>query len=102
MRAVAARESACRPAPTRGIACECEDPCARSRDHGGQTHRGDALMLPNHPTPEREEPATSPALARRRDHMLRSDATRQVEPRLVPAAERDQPSLLPPAAFDVP
>jgi cell division septation protein DedD len=58
-------------------------------------------MLSNHPTPEREEPASSPALARRRDHMLRSDPTRQIEPRLVPAADRDQPSLLPQAAFDL-
>jgi cell division septation protein DedD len=58
-------------------------------------------MLSNHPTPEREEPATSPALARRRDHMLRSDPTRHVEPRLVPAADRDQPSLLPQAALDL-
>jgi len=58
-------------------------------------------MLSKHPTPEREEPATSPALARRRDHMLRSDGPRHVEPHLIPAAEREQPSLLPPAPFDV-
>ena len=56
-------------------------------------------MLSNHPTPEREEPASSPALARRRDPMLRSDPTRHIDPRLVP--DRDQPSLPPQAAFDL-
>lgn len=57
-------------------------------------------MLPKHPAPEREEPTTSPALARRRDHMLRSEGARQ-EPRLVPSAEESQPSLLPQPTFDV-
>lgn len=57
-------------------------------------------MLSKHPTPEREEPATSPALARRRDHMLRSDGTRHIEPRLVPSGDDDQPSFLPQADYD--
>jgi cell division septation protein DedD len=57
-------------------------------------------MLSKHPTPEREEPATSPALARRRDHMLRSDGTRHIEPRLVPSADDDQPSFLPQPDYD--
>jgi cell division septation protein DedD len=57
-------------------------------------------MLSKHPNPEREEPATSPALARRRDHMLRSDAARHVEPRLVPSGDEDQPSFLSEPAFD--
>ena len=46
-------------------------------------------MLSKHPNPEREEPATSPALARRRDHMLRSDAVRHIEPRLLKWVGRD-------------
>ncbi|MCI0680984.1 MAG: SPOR domain-containing protein [Gemmataceae bacterium] len=58
-------------------------------------------MLSKHPNPEREEPATSPALARRRDHMLRSDAVRHIEPRLLPAGDEDQPSFLPEPAFDL-
>jgi cell division septation protein DedD len=58
-------------------------------------------MLSKHPDPEREEPATSPALARRRDHMLRSDAVRHIEPRLVPTAGEDQPSFLPEPDFDL-
>ena len=58
-------------------------------------------MLPKHPNPEREEPATSPALARRRDHMLRSDAVRHIEPRLLPAEDEDQPSFLPEPEFDL-
>ena len=57
-------------------------------------------MLSKHPNPEREEPATSPALARRRDHMLRNDATRHIEPRLIPAADDEQPSFLPSPEFD--
>ena len=57
-------------------------------------------MLSKHPTPERDEPATSPALARRRDHMLRADGTRPIEPRLVPAAAEDQPSFLPQPDYD--
>lgn len=58
-------------------------------------------MLSKHPNPEREEPATSPALARRRDHMLRSDAVRHIEPRLLPSADEDQPSFLPEPEFDL-
>jgi len=58
-------------------------------------------MLSKHPNPERNEPATSPALARRRDHMLRSDAVRHIEPRLVPSADEDQPSFLPEPDFDL-
>jgi cell division septation protein DedD len=58
-------------------------------------------MLSKHPNPEREEPATSPALARRRDHMLRSDAVRHIEPRLLPAGDEDQPSFLPEPEFDL-
>jgi cell division septation protein DedD len=57
-------------------------------------------MLSKHPTPESEEPATSPALARRRDHMLRSDGTRHIEPRLVPSGDDDQPSFLPQSDYD--
>jgi cell division protein FtsN len=57
-------------------------------------------MLPRHPNPERDEPATSPALARRRDYMLRTEAGHQIEPRLVPAAEDEQPGLLPYQQFD--
>jgi len=57
-------------------------------------------MLSKHPNPERDEPATSPALARRRDHMLRSDATRHIEPRLIPSAGDEQPSFLPAPEFD--
>jgi len=57
-------------------------------------------MLSKHPNPERDEPATSPALARRRDHMLRSDATRHIEPRLIPSADDEQPSFLPAPEFD--
>jgi cell division septation protein DedD len=57
-------------------------------------------MLSKHPNPEREEPATSPALARRRDHMLRSDAMRHIEPRLVPSADDGQPSFLPEPNFE--
>jgi len=57
-------------------------------------------MLPKHPAPEREEPATSPALARRRDYMLRSEGARH-EPRLVPSADDGQSSHLPPPTFDV-
>jgi cell division septation protein DedD len=57
-------------------------------------------MLSKHPTPEHEEPATSPALVRRRDHMLRSDGTRHIEPRLVPSADDDQPSFLPQPDYD--
>lgn len=57
-------------------------------------------MLSKHPTPERDEPATSPALARRRDHMLRNDGTRHIEPRLVPSADGDQPSFLPQPDYD--
>ena len=57
-------------------------------------------MLSKHPTPEHEEPATSPALARRRDHMLRNDATRHIEPRLIPSADDDQASFLPRHEFD--
>src|SRR5262245_60016679 len=58
-------------------------------------------MLSKHPASEREEQATSPALARRRDHMLRNDATRHVESRLVPASDEDQPNFLPGMDFDV-
>jgi hypothetical protein len=57
-------------------------------------------MLSKHPDPEHDVPATSPALARRRDHMLRSDATRHIEPRLIPSADDDQPSFLPQHEFD--
>ena len=57
-------------------------------------------MLSKHPDPEHGEPATSPALARRRDHMLRSDATRHLEPRLIPSVDDAQSSLLPHQAFD--
>ena len=58
-------------------------------------------MLSKHPNPECEEPATSPALARRRDHMLHSDAVRHIEPRLVPSADEDQRSFLPEPDFDL-
>ena len=57
-------------------------------------------MLSKHPDPEHGEPATSPALARRRDHMLRSDATRHLEPRLIPPVDDAQSSFLPHQAFD--
>lgn len=57
-------------------------------------------MLPKHPAPERDEPATSPALARRRDHMLRNDGPRPIEPRLVPSAAEDEPSFLPQPDYD--
>jgi cell division septation protein DedD len=57
-------------------------------------------MLFKHPSSEREQPATSPALARRRDHMLRSDATRQLEPRLIPSPDDEQPSFLPHQEYD--
>lgn len=56
-------------------------------------------MLSKHPNPEREEPAISPALSRRRDHMLGSDPTRHLEPRLVPSGDV-QPSFLPESEFD--
>jgi cell division septation protein DedD len=57
-------------------------------------------MLSKHPDPEHDEPATSPALARRRDHMLRNDAMRHIEPRLIPSADDEQPSFLPQHEFD--
>jgi len=57
-------------------------------------------MLSKHPDPERDLPATSPALARRRDHMLRNEATRHIEPRLIPSADDEQPSFLPQHEFD--
>ncbi len=57
-------------------------------------------MLSKHPDPEHDEAATSPALARRRDHMLRSDAVRHIEPRLIPSAGDEQPSFLPAPEFD--
>lgn len=57
-------------------------------------------MLSKHPDPERDLPATSPALARRRDHMLRNDAARHIEPRLIPSPDDEQPSFLPQHAFD--
>ena len=57
-------------------------------------------MLPKHHNPERGEPPTSPALARRRDHMLRSDAARHIEPRLVPSADEEQPSFLTEPEFE--
>jgi cell division septation protein DedD len=47
-------------------------------------------MLPKQPNVERDEPATSPALARRRDHMLHGDRELR-EPRLLPSAEDDEP-----------
>jgi cell division septation protein DedD len=49
-------------------------------------------MLPKHPNvqrDERDEPATSPALARRRDHMLHGDRGEWREPRLLPSSEDD-------------
>jgi cell division septation protein DedD len=46
-------------------------------------------MLPKHPNVQRGEPATSPALARRREHMLHSERGEWREPRLVPAADDD-------------
>jgi len=57
-------------------------------------------MLSKHPNPEHGEPAMSPALARRRDHMLRSDATLHLEPRLIPSADDAQSSFLPYQEFD--
>jgi cell division septation protein DedD len=57
-------------------------------------------MLSKHPNPERDAPTTSPALARRRDHMLRSDAVRHVEPRLVPSADEDLLNFQPGPEFD--
>jgi cell division septation protein DedD len=57
-------------------------------------------MLSKHPNPEHEEPATSPALARRRDYVLHSDAARHIEPRLIPSADDEQPSFLPSPAFE--
>ena len=41
-------------------------------------------MLPKHPNFQRDEPATSPALSRRRDHMLHGDHAQLREPRLIP------------------
>jgi cell division septation protein DedD len=46
-------------------------------------------MLPKYPNVEREEPAVSPALARRRDHMLHGDRAELREPRLLPASDDD-------------
>lgn len=40
-------------------------------------------MLPKQPPAERDEPDLSPALARRRDHMLGAESGRREEPRLV-------------------
>lgn len=40
-------------------------------------------MLPKQPPADRDEPDLSPALARRRDHMLGADPGRREEPRLV-------------------
>jgi len=58
-------------------------------------------MLSKHPNPERDAPATSPALARRRDHMLRSEAVRHIEPRLVPSADEDEPNFQPEPELDL-
>jgi hypothetical protein len=41
-------------------------------------------MLPKHPNFQRDEQATSPALSRRRDHMLHGDPAQLREPRLIP------------------
>lgn len=50
-------------------------------------------MLPKHPNVQRDEPATSPALSRRRDHMLHGDRDQLREPRLLPVSDDDDPLL---------
>lgn len=49
-------------------------------------------MLPKHPNVQRDEPATSPALSRRRDHMLHGDRADQREPRLLPTSDEYDPA----------
>jgi len=49
-------------------------------------------MLPKHPNFQRDEQATSPALSRRRDHMLHGEGAHLREPRLVPADDLDPAS----------
>jgi hypothetical protein len=46
-------------------------------------------MLPKQPNFQRDEPATSPALSRRRDHMLHGDHAQLREPRLIPQPDDD-------------
>jgi cell division septation protein DedD len=46
-------------------------------------------MLPKQPNVQRDEPATSPALSRRRDHMLHGERDQLREPRLVPESDDD-------------
>lgn len=49
-------------------------------------------MLPKHPNVQRDEPATSPALSRRRDHMLHGDRADLREPRLLPTSDDYDPA----------
>lgn len=56
-------------------------------------------MLSNHSGSTRDEPATSPALTRRRDLMLGHEANRHNEPRLIPESET-QSSFLPEESLD--
>jgi cell division septation protein DedD len=49
-------------------------------------------MLPKHPNFQRDE-ASSPALSRRRDHMLHGDREQLREPRLLPVSDDDDPAL---------
>jgi cell division septation protein DedD len=53
-------------------------------------------MRPNHPNLQPEEPAISPALSRRRDHMLHGDTAR--EPRLLPPDVAETESMRDPEA----
>jgi cell division septation protein DedD len=46
-------------------------------------------MLPKQPNVQRDEPASSPALARRRDHMLHGERAEFREPRLLPSSDDD-------------
>ncbi|MGH6927680.1 MAG: SPOR domain-containing protein, partial [Dongiaceae bacterium] len=50
-------------------------------------------MLTKHPNVQRDEPATSPALSRRRDHVLHGDPDQLREPRLLPVSNDDDPAL---------
>jgi hypothetical protein len=57
-------------------------------------------MLPKQPNFQRDEQATSPALSRRRDHMLHGDPAQPREPRLIPQPDDDDVAVPEADAFD--
>lgn len=56
-------------------------------------------MLPKQPNFQRDEPASSPALSRRRDHMLHGDHAQMREPRLIPDSDDAETALRDADAF---